>query len=276
MSSWYPWYYDEYERDAGHLDHVSDSCYRRIIDFYMRTREPIPRDPIRLMFITRTTPDQFAAAWPRIEGFFTLVNGLLHLKRCNIELDRQDARRMNSSHGGKKAAEKRSLQYQLLSKSTPSPLEVTGQHTGQDRTVDNKIDSSTSSIPYGVASETLAPLPPTPANEVKRDRSGKRGTRISPDWKPTSADVEFASQHGIANGAVSKIADEFRDYWSAASGRNAIKVDWSATWRNRIRTISDRRSGQNQSRAGTNRQGSGSLVTAMRNVMSGETGESDH
>lgn len=150
MSGWYSWYYDDYERDAGHLDHVSDSCYRRIIDFYMRTREPIPRDPIRLMYITRATPDQFAAAWPRIQGFFAEMDGFLHLKRCDTELDRQDAKRKFASEAGKKSALKRAHQTQLLtdylSTTVQRPFNDPG-NIGEGRGDKESINIIDSSIP---------------------------------------------------------------------------------------------------------------------------------
>lgn len=145
MSSeyWFPWYPEAYEGDAGHLDHVADSCYRRLIDWYMRKREPIPKDPVRLMHITRTTPPQFQAVWPQIEGFFTLVDGFLHLKRCNIELDRQDHFKRKQSHAGAKSAEKRSQQLQLLADHRSTPVQPAFNHI-QEGTGEN-IHNNTNS-----------------------------------------------------------------------------------------------------------------------------------
>jgi hypothetical protein len=34
---------------------------------------------------------------------------------------------------------------------------------------------------------------------------------------------------------ITLVADEFRDYWAAKTGRDATKADWQATWRNWIR-----------------------------------------
>ena len=39
-------------------------------------------------------------------------------------------------------------------------------------------------------------------------------------------------------------ADKFCDYWKAASGRNATKCDWAATWRNWIRNATPPRPGR--------------------------------
>lgn len=35
---------------------------------------------------------------------------------------------------------------------------------------------------------------------------------------------------------VRVLADEFRDYWTAVPGAKGCKLDWLATWRNRVRT----------------------------------------
>ena len=39
---------------------------------------------------------------------------------------------------------------------------------------------------------------------------------------------------------VRKTADRFRDYWIAKPGRDAVKVDWLATWRNWVRREAER------------------------------------
>ena len=35
-------------------------------------------------------------------------------------------------------------------------------------------------------------------------------------------------------------ADNFRDYWVAVPGAKGLKLDWEATWRNRIREVAKR------------------------------------
>lgn len=67
-------------------------------------------------------------------------------------------------------------------------------------------------------------------------RGSARGSRIAPDWVPSLKDYAFAHQAGLSREEINREADRFRDYWIAASGRNAVKLDWSATWRNWIRS----------------------------------------
>jgi Protein of unknown function (DUF1376) len=90
----------------------------------------------------------------------------------------------------------------------------TGQdRTGQDRTKKERV-------------EVAANAPPPPALVPERT---KRANRLPPDWQPTQGDRTFALDLGLN---VQSVAAGFRDYWHAKAGKDAAKLDWSATWRN--------------------------------------------
>ena len=80
---------------------------------------------------------------------------------------------------------------------------------------------------------------PIDTKNKKEDRRGKpaasRGTRIDPNWQPSPADRAVARAEGFADPEIDREALQFRDYWLSASGSNAVKLDWSATWRNWVR-----------------------------------------
>ncbi|MFN3582913.1 DUF1376 domain-containing protein [Phenylobacterium sp.] len=69
----------------------------------------------------------------------------------------------------------------------------------------------------------------------------RRGERIKPDWRPSADDVAFAVREGFTEREVGGIGERFRDYWTAAPGNSAVKLDWSATWRNWVRREAERR-----------------------------------
>lgn len=48
-------------------------------------------------------------------------------------------------------------------------------------------------------------------------------------------------EHAFTAAEAERIAESFRDYWHAAPGQKGVKLDWSATWRNWIRTEAQRR-----------------------------------
>lgn len=103
------------------------------------------------------------------------------------------------------------------------------------RTVTNRNES--------VTSDENANQPISkPIKNRKRQNSepALRGTRILPDWKLTDAEKLFARAEGFSDFEIEREASKFRDYWTAAAGSNAVKRDWTATWRQWIRNGAER------------------------------------
>ena len=78
--------------------------------------------------------------------------------------------------------------------------------------------------------------------EPRKPKALPKGSRLPADWTPSDLDRQFAIREGLTAPEIDRAADEFRDYWAGATGRSATKLDWSATWRNRIRQLADRAS----------------------------------
>jgi len=105
---WYPWYPALYKADTMHLTAEQDGIYRRLIDHYMETRQPLPANDAALARIAGVDMQTWTNALAIVEPFFNQgSDGLLHHKRCDLELDRQDKLSKNHSERGKKGAEKR-------------------------------------------------------------------------------------------------------------------------------------------------------------------------
>jgi hypothetical protein len=79
-------------------------------------------------------------------------------------------------------------------------------------------------------------------NKSSMQRSAKpsRGTRIAPDWKPSEADMATGKQEGLSDKEIDREAARFRDYWTGRAGSGGVKLDWSATWRNWVRTAAEK------------------------------------
>jgi hypothetical protein len=84
----------------------------------------------------------------------------------------------------------------------------------------------------------------------KKPQRGKRaGTRIPEDFAVTDAMVAWAREK-TPNVDGRHETEQFIDYWTAATGKNAEKLDWVATWRrwmrkaeqDRAESVSKRRS----------------------------------
>lgn len=68
----------------------------------------------------------------------------------------------------------------------------------------------------------------------EKDKPQRVGTRLSSDWSPSLADIEFC-QTERPDLEVAITAARFKDYWVAQPGAKGRKSDWQATWRNWVR-----------------------------------------
>jgi hypothetical protein len=66
-----------------------------------------------------------------------------------------------------------------------------------------------------------------------------RGTRLLPGATLSPEDRQFALDHGVTD--PGRAWAEFIDYWISVPGQRGTKLDWSATWRNRVRSIGSSR-----------------------------------
>lgn len=75
---------------------------------------------------------------------------------------------------------------------------------------------------------------PAPAPEKPK---APRATRLPADWLLPDDWEQWAltEQPSWTPDGVRRVADQFRDYWTAKGGADARKVSWEATWRNWVR-----------------------------------------
>lgn len=95
----------------------------------------------------------------------------------------------------------------------------------------------------------------------------KRGTRLPEDWQPTQKLIETARQEGLTDAQIERELARFRDYWLAATGRNATKRDWDATFRNWVREAADRQRRSRGSSTGGHGPSSGGRFGAMQRAL---------
>ena len=69
-----------------------------------------------------------------------------------------------------------------------------------------------------------------------------RGTRLPKDWVLTD-DLRQYCVDTRPNLDPDEIAEGFRDYWISKAGKDALKVDWIATWRRWVREQRQRAGG---------------------------------
>jgi hypothetical protein len=89
----------------------------------------------------------------------------------------------------------------------------------------------------------------TASEQSRAEQSQKRATRIPEDFVLTDDRRLVAEAEKLP---ADRTFAKFRDYWQAASGAKARKVDWEATWRNWCRTEADRKTPVNGSKPARN------------------------
>lgn len=88
----------------------------------------------------------------------------------------------------------------------------------------------------GVSDDTQTVNEPSVNRQREAPRSPK-GSRLSADWSlPTDWKAWVQQERpDIQDPGIQRIADSFADYWKAKPGKDGIKLDWFAVWRNWIR-----------------------------------------
>jgi hypothetical protein len=94
--------------------------------------------------------------------------------------------------------------------------------------------------PLAVAKGADEPKSPEPS---KPKKAPSRGTRLSPEWFLPKAWGDWALASGASMEMIRLESDVFKDHWLGKSGKDGIKVDWLATWRNWIRRAIERNGG---------------------------------
>lgn len=89
----------------------------------------------------------------------------------------------------------------------------------------------------GVKGGDKTQKPEARSQSKKREPYGspKKGNRLPSDWVLPKDWGEWAVGEGLPELTVRAEAAKFRDYWVAKPGREAVKLDWFATWRNWVR-----------------------------------------
>lgn len=81
--------------------------------------------------------------------------------------------------------------------------------------------------------------PSLPHSRAASKKPTKRGTRIPDDFRVTPGMVAWARERvPTVDGRTE--TEKFVNYWSAKAGRDAVKLDWEATWKNWMLTAAGR------------------------------------
>lgn len=185
---WYPFYFRQHRSETMHLDPYQEGCYRRLIDHYMETRQPIPDNDHALARIVGDSYANWVANGGAIvRPFFKSKNCLLHHQKCDEILQKQERSIKKLSESGKKGAEKRWSKNKRLD---GHPIATPMGSAIAD--IDIEEDTNVSS----------PPMVPPKGEDRPKEKPGRR-KQVSetlpdpPDWIDPDRWSEFV-QHRIA------------------------------------------------------------------------------
>ncbi len=70
--------------------------------------------------------------------------------------------------------------------------------------------------------------------DTDKKQNSKRGLRLANDWVLPNEWEYWANKERPDLNAM-QVADQFKDFWCAKPGKDGVKLDWAATWRNWVR-----------------------------------------
>lgn len=194
----------DYIKDTAHLSLLEHGIYGRLLDVYYSTEGPIPAASACRLIGARTDEEKAATAVILAE-FFTVEGDAYRHARCDAEIAR-----MKDKQDKAKASARAS---------------VNARSTNAERTLSERPAKAELPIPIPIPKEIQAQQ-----REPQRDR----GSRLPKDWALPDEWKAFAESTRPDLSAAAT-ASQFRDYWHAKAGKDGVKLDWFATWRNWVR-----------------------------------------
>ena len=192
---WFRWFPTLYADDTLHLSLEQDAIYRRLIDWYMLGRMPLPCSDIALARICQISLEKWQEHAPIIVKFFTKIDDKYRLKRCDVELDRQDLTARRLGDAAKKAHEARKNNKQKQDDISQGNAEAIALPTIEERRGRGEVEDK----------------------ERKQEKKEAKNAKpkfgdVPADWRPNEQHLAKARS---ANLDCNWQADKFRNYCSS-------------------------------------------------------------
>jgi uncharacterized protein YdaU (DUF1376 family) len=221
---WMPLYIPDYLRDTGHLTTAEHGAYLLLLMQAWTRKGLLPADDERMRMLTRMERKEWARSRDTLLAFFVRDGDHYRNTRLDIELQRAAEIVTERQKAGRAGAAKRWQRdgrpiANAMANAIAEPLANASQTQWQ------------TDAPLHLQEQEIPPSPPSVVRSP-------RGSRLPADWQPSDADREFARSLNLDAGRVS---EQFRDFWHAKAGKDAVKLDWPATWRGWCRRDADSR-----------------------------------
>jgi uncharacterized protein YdaU (DUF1376 family) len=204
---WYKFNIADYRKDTAHLSMLEHGIYRTLIDWYYLDEKPIPKETQSVMRRLSLGIEDLQSLQNVLKDFFILnESGYFH-KRINSEILDYSCNATKNVANGKLGGRPKKTQSVILG--NPNETKVKGNQE-----------------PLTINQEPLT---------KEEKRLAQRATRLPVDWQPDGKLLQWAKdERPDLDGQ--KTVERFRDYWIAKPGKDGLKINWDATYRNWIRS----------------------------------------
>ena len=196
---YYQFHIGDYMSHTRHLSLYEDLAYRRLLDFYFLHEQPIKHRDIARQIGMRDHEEDVLTVLN--EFFLSTPDGFV-----NPRADKEINQYKEFSEAGKRGAAKR-----------------------WSKPPNGEANSPPNATP--IATNNHKPLT---INHKPIVEKTQRGSRLANDWVLPNEWEYWANKERPDLNAL-QVADQFKDFWCAKPGKDGLKLDWAATWRNWVR-----------------------------------------
>ncbi len=236
--NYYEHHIGDYAEATAHLSFVEDAAYSRMIRKYYSLEGPLPADMRAVQrLICARTEEERAAVETVLSEFFTLESDGWHQSRCDAEVERFRAK---SDKARNSASKRWNATDSTSSNANASKNDANASKTDASA-LPTQSEGNAKAMPHAGAGAHV-PQSPDTSNQTKEEKTfpgsppkavsaSKRGARLPENFVLPKAWGDWAVGEGLPVDVVRFEAQQFRDYWVAKPGKDAVKLDWQATWR---------------------------------------------
>lgn len=208
----------DYAKRTRHLSNIEDLAYRRLLDLYYLNEQPIENNIKKIARLVNMR-EYVQEVESVLEDFFVLKDEAWTNKRADEGISLYNAKADTARENGKKGGRPK--------KPRPNPEETQPVNLANPEETGSKAK-------HKPLTNNQEPLNNNQLKEKKEKKKNTRGTRLDKNWIPENEDCAFLFDNR-PDLDLTQTVESFKDYWTAAAGAKAVKLDWSATWRNWVR-----------------------------------------
>ena len=188
----------DYQSHTAHLSEMEDLAYRRLLDWYYLHECPIPLDSNEIARQIRMRSHSDSIAIVLQEYFERTTDGWIH-RRADKEIEKTGDKSQKASASAK-------ARWNKAKDANALPAQSDSNATHNTLHITQNIKEK----------KTL-------------------GKRLATDFQFPLEWEQFCQQTRPELNPA-RTFDQFKDYWIAQAGQKGVKLDWSATWRNWVRS----------------------------------------